>query len=308
MDPVNALPRHRVDCLVIGAGPAGLAASIYLARYRREVCVVDGGDSRAARIPLSRNVPGFPDGIAGPRLVERIRRQAEAAGVVVAKGTVEALAQDAHGFVARLGEQAVSARRVLLASGCGDRHPIDGLDHEATWSGRIRWCPVCDAYEAIDRRVLLVADGEHGEAHALFLRTYTRALCLVMAPGEPALPPSTRERLHTAGVDVIEGVPARVILRPGRPGLLELASGHRHRFDVMYPMTGGRPRVALARRLGARCGDDGRLLTDRRQQTSVPGLYAAGDVVASLSQVSVATAEGALAATAIHRSLPRNFR
>jgi thioredoxin reductase (NADPH) len=305
---MNSLPTVPVDCLIVGAGPAGLVAATYLARYRREVCIVDSGNSRAARIPLSRNVPGFPRGVSGPRLLERIRQQAQAAGIVVCKGEVGALARDPAGFVASIGDAQVRAPTVLIATGCADHEPVPGLSRRGTWWGRVRWCPVCDGYESLDRRVVLIGDRASGAAHARFLRTYTRELALVIAPGESPLDPAEHGALERAGIEVVPEAPLRLVLPRGQPGRLELEGGRSLPFDVVYPMTGGRPYADLAKGLGARRAADGRLEVDLRQATSVPGLYAAGDVVASLGQVAVAMAEAAVAATAIHRSLPPNYR
>jgi thioredoxin reductase (NADPH) len=129
-----------------------------------------------------------------------------------------------------------------------------------------------------------------------------------MAPEEGVLAPESVRRLGAAGVQVVSDRPRRVRLEPGQRGLLEMDDGSTRSFDVIYPMTGGEPHIQLAAMLGAHRTGDGRLVVDIRQQTTVPGLYAAGDVVASLGQVAVAVAEGAVAATAIHRSLAPNFR
>ncbi len=306
---MNALPPGPVDCLVVGAGPAGLVAATYLARYRREVCVVDSGNSRASRIPLSRNVPGFPAGVSGPRLLERIRRQAEAAGIVVCKGMVSSLAHDdGGGFAAEVEGERIRARSVLIATGCTDHEPVPGLTRKATWQGRVRWCPICDGYESLDRRVVLIGDSASGAGHARFLRTYTRDLALVLARGQRDIDAAERASLEDSGIEVVSEEPRRIVLLRGVGGRLELVGGRHLPFDIVYPMTGGRPQTALAIGLGARCSRDGRLEVDIRQATSVPGLYAAGDVVASIGQVAVAVAEAAVAATAIHRNLPRNFR
>ena len=94
---------RRRDCVIVGAGPAGLAAATYLARYRRDVAVVDSGDSRAEKIPRSRNVPGFPDGISGVRLLERLRLQAGNSGIEVTPGCVEEIAGEDGDFRVRYG-------------------------------------------------------------------------------------------------------------------------------------------------------------------------------------------------------------
>jgi len=104
-----------VDCLVIGAGPAGLTAAIYLARFRRSLAVIDGDQSRAALIPRSHNCPGYPDGIVGTELLNRLRMQGEKYGVKVKRALVEKLEASGGGFVADAGDEKIFARKVLLA-------------------------------------------------------------------------------------------------------------------------------------------------------------------------------------------------
>jgi thioredoxin reductase (NADPH) len=115
--------------VIIDAGPAGLTAAIYLARFRREFCVIDAGASRAASIPLSHNYPGLPEGISGPELLGRLRAQAERYGAVINRGNVERLKKDADaGFTVFLPTGSVRAKRVLLASGSEDIEPeLPGL-------------------------------------------------------------------------------------------------------------------------------------------------------------------------------------
>ena len=113
-----------MECLIIGAGPAGLTAATYLARFRRQVLVVDGGASRASWIPVSHNMPGFPDGVAGPELLGRMRTQASRYGAEFVSGEVEQLKTLPDGrFVAMVGGQGIEAERVLLATGGLDVEP-----------------------------------------------------------------------------------------------------------------------------------------------------------------------------------------
>src|SRR5215218_4420581 len=113
-----------MDCFVIGGGPAGLTAAIYLARFRRRFAVVDAGASRALWIPVSHNHAGHPDGIPGPELLGRMRAQAERYGAEVVRGRVERLERRGDGFAARLeGSGALEAARVLLATGSEDGRP-----------------------------------------------------------------------------------------------------------------------------------------------------------------------------------------
>jgi thioredoxin reductase (NADPH) len=113
-----------LDCLIIGGGPAGLTAALYLARFQRNVLVIDAGGSRAARIPLSRNLPGFPDGIEGPELLSRMRTQARSYGVEICQGEVRELMRvPAGAFHAEADGTSLAARTVLLATGICNREP-----------------------------------------------------------------------------------------------------------------------------------------------------------------------------------------
>src|SRR4051794_2090690 len=104
------------DCIVVGAGPAGLTAAIYLARFHLSVLVIDAGGGRARSIPCTRNMPGFPDGIAGSDLVDRMRAQAVKYGVTIEDGRVDRLDRALDGFVLVCSPRLLSARTVLLAT------------------------------------------------------------------------------------------------------------------------------------------------------------------------------------------------
>ncbi len=306
--PLDSPPAVPWDAIVIGAGPAGLVGATYLARYRRHILVVDGGDSRAALIPQSHNVPGFPSGISGPHLLERLREQAQTAGVRITRGKVTGLSFKDGIFHAQGLDEPASARAVLLATGMSDISVPANLPEPATWRGVVRWCPICDGYESSDRKIVLVGEAKHGPSHARFLRTYTRDLTLVLTPEGGPPSDAVRAGLEAEGIRVIEDLPVSVALSE-RGGALRLSSGRELAFEVFYPMNGGLPHAGLATALGARCCEDGRLAVDAvTRETSVPGLHAAGDVVASLNQICVAMAEAALAATAIHGALPSNPR
>ena len=122
-----------LDCLIVGGGPAGLTAAIYLARYRRKTRLIDSGESRAALIPESHNYPGFR-GIGGPDLLRRLRDQAVLYGAVLEQGRVSALTGDQDSvFIAECDDRQIHARFVLLASGLVDEAPqIEGLTDGAT--------------------------------------------------------------------------------------------------------------------------------------------------------------------------------
>jgi thioredoxin reductase (NADPH) len=296
------------DCLIIGAGPAGLSAATYLARYRRDVCCVEAGPSRASYIPATHNLAGYPDGIAGEELLRRLREQAALHGVVPRRARVESLRAIPGGFEAVAGGELLRAARVILATGVLDQHPdFPGL-REATLDGAVRWCPICDGYDVLDRDVALLGPATSTLGHALFLRTYTRRVVLIAQSDAPGLDAGGLRRLTDAGIELVVDPP--VDLRPAAGGGIEVvfADGTARRFDALYPMQGCSVQNALALQLGARVTKGGDLEVDAHQATSVPGLYAIGDVVNAINQIGVAFGHAAIAATAAHRSLPRNFR
>jgi thioredoxin reductase (NADPH) len=294
-----------LDCLVIGAGPGGLTAAVYLARYRRDFLVVDAGASRAGWIPVSHNLPAFPDGIPGPELLARMRAAAERHGARVEAGEVRRLERAGDGFAADLGGRTVTARRVLLATGVDDVQPELPDLEDAVRRGLVRVCPICDAYEARDRKVAIIGYGKCRVREALLLRTYTTDLTLLTLGRELELTDDGRAELREAGVRLVEEPVSAIAAGGDQVAAWRMSSGVEHRFDVLYTALGLRARSGLATALGAGHDSDGALVVDEHQRTSVPGLYAAGDVVRGLGQVSVATGQAAIAATAINNSLER---
>ena len=300
-------PDFRPECLVIGAGPAGLVAAVYLARYCRRTLVIDGGQSRAALIPVTHNLPGFPDGIAGLDLLERLRCQAERAGAQIVQASIERLDHHPEGFVAHSADDCIAAPKVILATGLVDRDPGFGDLRAATLAGAVRWCPICDGFDVRDRNLAILAEAEHGIPHALFLRTYTRHLTLFIPKGGKAISAQERMQLDELGIKLITD-PISAVRADGCMAVVDLVDGRVERFDSLYPMLGCHNRSELALGLGAECDADGALKVDAHQQTSVPGLYAAGDLVDAINQIIVGTAHSAIAATAVHNALSINLR
>jgi thioredoxin reductase (NADPH) len=306
------LDNETYDCLIVGAGPAGLTAATYLARFQRRVGVLSAGPSRAHYIPVSHNCPGFPFGISGVELVQRLREQAAHYGVQPVEARVDAIVRDGASFTLHAAGKTWRARMVLLASGIRDKLPTfagatpDDVE-QAIHDGVLRICAVCDGYEAQDHRIAVVGPPASAPGHACFLRTYSHAVTLIASePG--ALAAADRERLDALAIRVLP--PGELSLVRGEAGPFACCR-YRHdsdseTFDTLYPVLGASVKAALATALGARTDDNGELLTDAHQQTSIDGLYAAGDVVSALNQISVAVGHAAIAAAAIHARLPRN--
>ncbi|MGQ0660011.1 NAD(P)/FAD-dependent oxidoreductase [Sphingosinicella sp.] len=292
-----------LDCLIVGGGPAGLTAAIYLARFHLSLKVLDAGDSRAAQIPCTRNHAGFPDGISGSDLLALMKVQAQKYGATIETGRVTRIDRDEDGFRIEWGAGPVRARTVLLATGVRNRRPpMEEDEHDAALAkGLIRYCPICDGYEVTDKRVGVIGDDSHGVAEAMFLRGYTADLTLIAPDMANDLDRTDRTTLADAGIARVDG-PCRSIAIDGDRIAVETAQD-RLLFHCLYPALGSDVRNELACQLGAALNDDSCIRVDGHQRTNVPGLYAAGDVVIGLDQISHAMGEGGVAATTIRNDL-----
>ncbi|CAN5260503.1 NAD(P)/FAD-dependent oxidoreductase [soil metagenome] len=300
-----ATPRpDHFDCTIIGAGPAGLSAAIYLARYHRSVLVLHDEQSRALRIPKTYNVPGFPDGIAGRDLVGLMHDQASRFGAEIKVGKVEAAEVRADGFQVITADKAYRCRTLIFATGvCLRELDLPHDVHEgAIADGCLRYCPICDGYEAGERAVGVFGNTEHGPEEALFLRQFSRDVSLIAEDGRP-WPAKVAARLKKEGVRMVQG---RVdAFTPGPGGMVVSMDGGREtlRFDVLYPALGSDPRSELAGQIRVKLTEVGCIPTDPAQATNITGVFAAGDVVDALDQISVAIGHGAVAATKAHNLL-----
>lgn len=297
------LPDPQLDCLIIGGGPAGLTAAIYLARYHRKVVVVDDGNSRARWIPTSRNHAGFPDGIGGEELLTRMRAQAERYGARLLRGRVEAIEGASGHFRTCVDGVALPARTLILATGTKNRRPdIDpGIHQTALTRGQLRYCPVCDGFEATGQAIAVLGGDARGVAEALFLRTYSGNIT-VLAQNQMEIDADDRARLGDAGIKIEERPIVRLDFGDSHV-TAHLRGGGALYFDTVYPALGSDSNDELAKAFGIELGDGCCIAVDQKQRTSREGIYAAGDIVYALDQICVAMGHAAIAATTLHNDL-----
>jgi thioredoxin reductase (NADPH) len=169
--------------------------------------------------------------------------------------------------------------------------------------GQVRYCPVCDGYETQGQRVAVLGRGAHGLREALFVAGFDNRVTWLSMESQQNVASPELAHLRERGVHIAECQPRHIRCIEGRGVQVQLQNGQMLDFDVLYPALGLAHASELATRLGARALDDGQLEVDAHMQTTVPGLYAAGDVAVDLNQISVAAGHAAIAATAIHNRL-----
>lgn len=293
------------ECIVVGAGPAGLSAALYMARFRRRVLVVHDDRTRAARIPETHNVPGFPDGIEGPALVARMGEHARRHGAVVREAEVVSAGREGGTFLLVLDDgETLRADSLILATGLRLNEPrLPHAQHEAAIrAGVLRYCPICDGFEHTGERIGVLGCDSSGAAEALFLCQYSDDVTL-LPMDMPELTAAQHRELVAAGITV-EGRPVAG-LHPFDDRFEVRLEGEASPlvFDVVYPALGSHQRTELAAMLGLGLDEAGAVDARSPLGTDVPGLYCAGDIVDGLDQISVAMGHGAVAATRAHNWL-----
>lgn len=305
---------HVYDTLIVGGGPGGLTAAIYLRRFTRNVALVDKGNSRLRLIPVSHNYPGFPEGVPGHILLGNLASQLQRYGGSVMPGEIVDLRIEDGLFVGDYQPEGIDdivqvrAHTVLLATGVADAGlPIENW-REAVAFGSVRLCPVCDGFDVIDKRIAVATSDVNPVGHALFMRTFSADVTLFERGAPSMLSADDRRRLDAAGVRIVESPLLSVTLDASMKPVLHTDDGQDHEADVFYPMLGENARSGLAAKLGARTAQCDEIVVDDHQQTTVPGLYAIGDVVVGLNQIAVAAGQAARAAVRIHNQLPPALR
>ena len=273
------------ETIVVGAGPAGLTAALYLARYRRRVLVLHDGTARALQIPNTHNAPGFDEGIAGPDLIARMSRHATTFGAEIEQAKVKTAVRAEDLFcLTDGGVRSWRGRSLILATGLRlNQIPLPPDLHQAAIdAGVLRYCPICDGFEHIDTRIGVIGCDTQGAAEALFLRRYSSDVTLI-PKSHADLTLAERHQLQDADISVIRS-PARAYTLGDGEMLVDTEAGARLVFDVIYPALGSHPHTELAEALGIKPDANGCLPADTPFETIVPGLYSAGDVVAGLDR------------------------
>ncbi len=291
------------DCIIVGGGPAGLTAGIYMARFLRDTVLFDAGRPRAHRIPRTRNLPGYPEGIEGPELLDNMRRQLGQYDIEIRRDHVTTATRIDGGFRVEAEGGAVEARNLILATGVTNRPPriSEALHDEGVARGLIRYCPICDAFEVRGQKVAILGSGPHAVAEGRFVRHYAKDVTVVR-PEHAPLDDDGEKALSEAGLKILPSH-RRDIRLDGDHIVVEMQDGQVARFDTLYVALGTDPHSDLARDLGATLTEAGCIPVDAQCETDIEGLFAIGDVVAGLDQIAYGMGHAAVATTAIHNRL-----
>ncbi|GAB1688730.1 NAD(P)/FAD-dependent oxidoreductase [Krasilnikovia sp. M28-CT-15] len=289
------------DAIVVGGGPAGLSAALYLARYNRTVLVFDTGHGRSTHHQKNRNYLGFPEGIATIGLRELARQQlAPYEQITIVHHVISEITGDGEsGFTAQgQGDHRWHGRVVVLATGVLDHFP-----HFPGWESYVGrsmfWCITCDGYENRGRNILVVGHTDAAAGEAMQLHSLTDRVQLLTNSHSDEISSKFRKRLDNANIPVIDDHIHEVEGADGMMTAVNTRGGLRIELDSLFSIQGATPETRLAQQLGVRLAPSGWIEVDTEQKTSVPGVYAAGDVTALHShQVTAAVHEGAQAASA----------
>jgi thioredoxin reductase len=286
----------KYDVVIVGGGAAGLSAALVLGRARRRVAVVDAGEPRNA--PAAA-LHGFlsRDGMAPAALLAEGRREVTGYGVEIIEDKVLAAEP---GFTVRLaGGRVLTARQLLVTTGLRDELPdIPGLAQR--WGDDVVVCPYCHGYEVRDQPLGVIASGQVAAMKALLVRNWSADV--VLFPGREPLERDDLDRLAARGVRVVPGEVTRVLAEDGRLSGVEVAGRVVPRTALFVHATFV-PADDLLTGLGCEVTEQGWVRADRTGRTSVPGVWAAGNVVDPMAQLITAAGAASVAAGMINNDL-----
>ncbi|MEX2236373.1 MAG: NAD(P)/FAD-dependent oxidoreductase [Dehalococcoidia bacterium] len=303
------MAREVQDCIVVGAGPAGLSAAIYLGRFLCKTVVIQGPGGRAQGPQLNENYFGFPRGVKAEKLCQLGTAQARRFKVGFVSGTVAQASIKDGKFVLAGDCGTWHARTLILATGVTDVWP-SFPNAEKHIGKSLFWCITCDGFRTKGKKLVLVGADEESTTTALQFLAFTDDILFVAesVEGKNAIPDEQVELMTKKGIRVVEGRLDRLVGRPGRI-TAAVVDGERHPAQIVFSLLGAVPNSQLAAQLGALIDEKGYVNITIEQRTNVPRLYAAGDVSGPYAhQVSSAVHEGAMAGQAANFDLYAEFQ
>ncbi|MBC7677369.1 MAG: NAD(P)/FAD-dependent oxidoreductase [Pseudorhodobacter sp.] len=298
-EPSSESGLREVDAVVVGGGAAGLAAALWLARYRRSVVVLDSGDYRAASVEASHGYLGR-DPQKPMDLLARGREELLAYPTAsLVRGRADTAVRRADGCFEVAG---LLAQRLVLATGVVDTFPsVEGFAEH--YGASVFHCPACDGYEARDRDVVALGWDARLVGFSLTLLNWARSITVVTDGHAFEGDGGARGELAGHGVEVLERDAVRLLGSRGDLRGLCLDDGRELLTSLVFFSVNHTPQVDLAATLGCALDAEGYVVVDAQGQITVPGVYAAGDLTPGLQLVQVAAASGTVAGVGAAQSL-----
>lgn len=297
------------DCLVIGAGPAGLSAAIYLGRFNRSVLVVDKHTGRSSYAQINENYLGFPEGIPARELRKLGKQQAKKFGATFVTDEILQLTKQKDTFVAQ-GRDTYYGKTVILATGVVDLFPL--FPQMKQYVGKsLFWCITCDGYKARNKRVIIVGHNDEAIVTCLQFLSYTPELTFLLNCDieQSSISEGRKQQLKDHSIPFIEGVIKRVSGGNGYLKEVILHDGRTLSIDLIFNQQGAVPNSVLAQEIGVRRNEKGYIHIDTEQRTNISFVYAAGDVTNDYShQIATAVHEGSMAAQAANYDLYQSYQ
>lgn len=292
--------RH-YEVIVVGGGFAGLSAALWLGRYRRKTLVLSSGPSRNNHAHAVHGYPGI-EGVSPQELLSNMQHEVAAYGTPTRDEWAASISRKDSKFVLTTSKQQYTADRLLVATGTSDEKPA--ISNFERYEGVTAWhCPDCDGREYINQKLVILSWGPQMVDYALKFLPYTSAITVVTHGHKPEASAAGLKRLQQRGITIIEQQITAISGEAGHIDYLTLADNTRLTCDGLFYSIRSSPRTELAEQLGCKVDRSGAVVTNRKQQTSVTGVYAAGDVGPLENLVVVAAATGTIAASNIHKSL-----
>ncbi|HUR91175.1 MAG TPA: NAD(P)/FAD-dependent oxidoreductase [Gemmatimonadaceae bacterium] len=291
------------DVAIVGGGPAGLSAAVWLARYERSVVVVDSGDPRNWETRGINGFLGMPK-IKPPELRAAGRDECRRYGVQLIDQDVCTVKRNGDGAIALdlADGRALSAKRLLLAIGIKDVWPaIPGL--AACYGESAHVCPDCDGFEAKGKKTVVIGTGRRAVGMALALANWTDEIIICTNCGAQDLSEEMLEQLQTLNIPVLCESVQSVRSVDSDVSSIQLEGGMQLDCERIFFSLGQHPADDLGAQLKCERDDSGLIVVDDGQRTSVENVYAAGDITPGPQLAIAAAAAGAVAAIAIHKSL-----
>ncbi len=299
MKEVNAT----YDCAIIGGGPGGLIAALYLFRFKRKIVLFDAGEPRARWAPRIRNLIGFTNGISGKALLHRLKLQLSILGVetIRSKATVHRVGKN---FEVKTVNGSIRAKAVILATGMQDLDPQLTNLNELRRKALLAYCPICDGFDYSDASIGLLVDSSHGLKKMRFIAKFSPHLHVITTKVFK-ISPIHKRIIKKLGIQIHRGKLESIKPAKGSKGITVKQRGRKpFKIRLAYVALGTKvDRSATKHINGLKRTKEGFIVVTSHQETSIRGIYAVGDCVNALSQVSVAVGHAAIAATRVHNSL-----